>query len=160
MIKKQTGRKIDAKDFKLLNQCVECGYATNIKYGSKCPLCELLDRPKCKLCEIVLRDVKITYAYDHNNKFRDIEKVKVSKKPIKEFLIHDTPVSKPYSEDMCEDCHEYIEGVKRILEYLKCSVCCKELLLSEDNMFDYLKERGEVCCSCHDILSGVYNEND
>lgn len=169
MIKKQTGRKIDAKDFKLLNQCVECGYATNIKYGGKCPLCELLDRPKCRMCDIVLRDMELFFGYDHSNKLRDGQSVKISKKPIKEYIkIQQSPTKPHYEECLCDSCYNRVLELKNTWKNLICSHCGKRLDLTDDETseyywFDYLKKHGQLCLVCDDILSGnlqQYEEQD
>ena len=153
MFKKQTGRKIDVVDFKKMNKCVECGYADNMKYGEKCETCKLLNRKRCSYCDGILKDKNIYYSYDHNDNLRHLESLKLSKKPIKEFLVYDKSYTKPYNEDICESCHLLQEDIRKNYRNIKC-VCGAKLIPKKDKeeMVKYIGINGRFCHLCLEEL--------
>lgn len=158
MFKKQTGRKIDVVDFKKMNKCIECGYADNMKYGEKCETCKELNRKKCSSCEAILKDKNIYYSYDHNDNLRHLESLKLSKKPIKEFLVYDKSYTKPYNEDICETCHAIHEDIRKNYKHIRCQ-CGRKLInkLDKEELVKYVTENGKFCDRCL-FLMGVLPE--
>jgi len=148
MFKKQTGRKIDVNEFKKMKRCVECGYTDNFE-GEKCDKCKLITRRKCYYCEAILRDTNIYYAYDHSDNMRELESLKLSKKPIKEFLIADKSYTIPYSEDLCQSCHAMQEEIREDYKNIKCTCGC-DLLIdpTPEDMIEYIRENGRYCKRC------------
>jgi len=146
MRKKSTGRKIETSDFKKMNMCVECGYADYMKKGDSCDNCKLLNRPRCEYCEGIMRDEHIHYSYDSNDKLRHLDSLKLSKKPIREFLLVDKSYTIPFDEKICEYCHELQEDILRNKRTIRCQ--CGDRLCKQNDLIEYIKVNGRQCSEC------------
>lgn len=141
MIKTQTGIVYTPKEFKKLNQCVNCGKANKNDYAKKCDECKILDLKKCDICEIVLRTGLTTYyTYDTFTTHRDSDVgFKASKNLVREFTYQDYPYSEKHSENLCVGCKDWKTDMKD-----KCAGCGSKF----DNFKDYYKRNGNMCRIC------------
>lgn len=146
MRKKLTGRKIETKDFKKMNMCVECGYADYIKKGDRCEKCKLLNRKRCEYCEGVMREEHTHYSYDSNDKLRHLDSLKLSKKPIREFLLIDKSYTIPHDEKICEYCFELQKEIIKNKRRIRCG--CGDKLCKQKDMIEYIRVNGMSCQEC------------
>ena len=146
MRKKLTGRKIETKDFKKMNMCVECGYADYIKKGDRCEKCKLLNRKRCEYCEGVMREEHTHYSYDSNDKLRHLDSLKLSKKPIREFLLIDKSYTIPHDEKICEYCFDLQKEIIKNKRRIRCG--CGDKLCKQKDMIEYIRVNGRICQEC------------
>lgn len=161
MIKKYTGRILTVKEFRKLNQCMECRKMLDIKKGSICEDCKKFNRTRCKHCEIVLRNNKEKknkyYVYNDN----DVDREKIvasysSKKPIKEFIVTSNILYPKYNDEYCIDCFnkiKYIQENYNILNMCASRYCFNKLIdePTSEKMVNYLKNHGRQCLECRNI---------
>ena len=138
---KKTGIKFTPEQFRLLNQCVECGKASLIGKNSKCDSCIFDNFPHCMICGIVLRDgVHKFWAYDAQEEKRDEDVLmKVSKEIINEFTFEEESLYIKFSDTLCVECSELGKMMKN-----KCWICEKEF----DNTVGNYKINGNQCRLC------------
>lgn len=141
MIKKQTGRKFTPDDFRKLNQCVQCGKASEIKKGELCPDCTALDLGKCEICEMVLRTgLQTYYTYDIQDDHRDTGvEFKANKASVKEFVYQEMPYHPKYSDNLCSGCVDWDKRMKDI-----CWNCDNDFTNTKENY----KTNGNMCELC------------
>lgn len=141
MKKKRTGIAYTPYEFRRLNQCTECGYATNILYGERCNDCVCANRNQCKMCECVLwKGERTMYTYDIFDSYREngVE-FKVSKKMIREFIYKKLPYREQITNDLCAGCVDWKKRIKNI-----CFKCKKRFNNTEQNY----KLNGNFCQIC------------
>ena len=129
---------------KLYIKCLECGYASE---SILCENCKLANNPKCKYCEIVLRNEpkRISYYYD--------DRLREHTKKIKNH-------AKKFSEDLCVECENKIFEIKQ--NYVKLNMCryCGNTLIQNvtpDKMVEYYRINGLSCRTCQNMM-GIFPE--
>lgn len=141
MIKIPTGVTYTPKEFRSLNQCVQCGKSDNIPRGSSCEYCFQRNIPHCDICDILLRDGDYDYyTYDIKEISRDGDiKLLASKELVREFVYTETSSNPSNPEMLCVRC---VGWEARMLN--KCWDCGREFNNSKENY----KENGNMCAGC------------
>lgn len=151
MIKFKTGFKYDPTEFRKLNQCVQCGFASNICNGGVCDKCTSLDFKKCDICEILLRDGTYTfYTYDTDESYRNID-FKINKKDVVEFSYTREEHHKSSVDGLCVDCILWQTRMKH-----KCVCCDSRFLNTKENY----KLNGNMCDFCSLYYEVMYDKNN
>lgn len=140
--KQKTGFIIEAREFRRMNRCVECGIIADIKPDSRCSSCDERNLPKCFGCEAILRDdFDLFFSYDIQNMHRDGE-LKVSKKPVVEYYYVRLPHSRRLNDVLCSSCHNIPSRIKNV-----CFTCDS---VFDNNVEHYIKY-GNTCYNCSNI---------
>lgn len=142
MNKKLTGREFGQREFKKLAKCVECGIACEKPHGSKCDLCISANIPKCKMCDVVLRDDKLYrfFTYDLNEEFGGTYKgFGASNRIVKEFTYFRKPEYHKVGDCICSGCVGMLSNIKD-----NCYNCNSWFNNSEE----HYKNHGNMCPDC------------
>lgn len=147
MIKQATGVSYTPKEFRKLNQCVQCGIAGEIDYDAKCGKCSLENISCCNMCDSLLREGKfIFYTYDIKDDYRDgginLRATK-SKKTIG--LINEFTYESEFShsrEDLCDRCIGWEDRKKNL---------CWKCGIGFTNTKENYKLNGNMCEYCSKI---------
>lgn len=112
--KKPTGRVCTPKQFRVLNQCIECGKAGMQDKETKCDDCMKLELNHCEMCTILLRNGTYKfYTYDiKDDKRSDDVQFILSKNGVREFTYEKTYCENV--EGLCHKCVDWKTKIKNI----------------------------------------------